>query len=232
VHSSGSRREVPGGAFRLQRPLARAEQSGWVAAAVFALSTGFFAFAYFTRKTPDAAAGFRSHRHSRTCRRCGSVTRWQAHRVANVHGLGALAAFGRCFTAEKVPARRGRFTILVPGWTTLSVFFRRRVKEGGLQRRTKYSANALRPMTMAATGARRVSSCTRRRVSGYRTLSHRCQRGAPTPATSLNSARHEITHRYPQFLPMGATSSIGSGARWKENTGIYAGSLDPKEKAA
>lgn len=54
--------------------------------------------------------------------------------------------------------------------------------------------------------------------------------GAPTAATRLNSARHEITHRYPQFLPDGRHFIYWAWSALEENTGIYAGSLDPKEK--
>src|SRR5207247_4727787 len=54
--------------------------------------------------------------------------------------------------------------------------------------------------------------------------------GAPTPATKLNSARQEITHRYPQFLPDGRHFIYWVWSALEENTGIYAGSLNSKEK--
>jgi hypothetical protein len=54
--------------------------------------------------------------------------------------------------------------------------------------------------------------------------------GMPTPATRLNSARNEIAHRYPQFLPDGRHFIYWVWSASEENTGIYVGSIDPKEK--
>jgi serine/threonine protein kinase len=54
--------------------------------------------------------------------------------------------------------------------------------------------------------------------------------GTPVPVTRLNSARQEISHRYPQFLPDGRHFIYWVWSALEENIGIYAGSLDPKEK--
>ena len=48
--------------------------------------------------------------------------------------------------------------------------------------------------------------------------------------TKLSSARHEIAHRYPQFLSDGRHFIYWVWSALEENTGIYAGSLDLKEK--
>ncbi len=54
--------------------------------------------------------------------------------------------------------------------------------------------------------------------------------GTPAPATRLNSARKEIVHRYPQFLPDGRHFIYWAWSALEENTGEYIGSLDPSEK--
>jgi Tol biopolymer transport system component/tRNA A-37 threonylcarbamoyl transferase component Bud32 len=54
--------------------------------------------------------------------------------------------------------------------------------------------------------------------------------GVPVPATKLNSERKEIVHRYPQFLPDGRHFIYWVWSASQENTGIYAGSIDPQEK--
>src|SRR4029077_7208051 len=42
--------------------------------------------------------------------------------------------------------------------------------------------------------------------------------GVPAAATKLNSARHEITHRYPQFLPDGRHFLYWVWSALEENT--------------
>jgi Tol biopolymer transport system component len=54
--------------------------------------------------------------------------------------------------------------------------------------------------------------------------------GTLAPATRLNSARKEIVHRYPQFLPGGRHFIYWVWSALEENTGEYIGSLDPAEK--
>jgi Tol biopolymer transport system component len=54
--------------------------------------------------------------------------------------------------------------------------------------------------------------------------------GAPVPVTWLNSGRNEIAHRFPQFLPDGRHFIFWVWSALEENTGIYLGSLDHKEK--
>src|SRR5580700_1100417 len=54
--------------------------------------------------------------------------------------------------------------------------------------------------------------------------------GAPAPATHLNTARKEIVHRYPQFLPDGRHFLYWVWSAIEENTGEYIGSLDATEK--
>jgi hypothetical protein len=46
----------------------------------------------------------------------------------------------------------------------------------------------------------------------------------------LNTARKEIVHRYPQFLPDGRHFIYWVWSALEENTGEYIGSLDAREK--
>jgi hypothetical protein len=54
--------------------------------------------------------------------------------------------------------------------------------------------------------------------------------GPSAPATHLNTARKEIVHRYPQFLPDGRHFIYWVWSALEENTGEYIGSLDAREK--
>jgi len=54
--------------------------------------------------------------------------------------------------------------------------------------------------------------------------------GARAPATLLNTARNEIVHRFPQFLPDGRHFIYWVWSALEENTGEYIGSLDATEK--
>jgi Tol biopolymer transport system component/predicted Ser/Thr protein kinase len=53
--------------------------------------------------------------------------------------------------------------------------------------------------------------------------------GTPQPLTVLDPARQENSHRYPSFLPDGRHFLFTARSSQKENTAIYAGSLDSKE---
>ncbi len=52
---------------------------------------------------------------------------------------------------------------------------------------------------------------------------------APTPATELDGSRKQTSHRWPSFLPDGRRFLYFSRATQKEAEGIYVGSLDSKE---
>ena len=53
--------------------------------------------------------------------------------------------------------------------------------------------------------------------------------GTPQPLTTLDSGRQENSHRWPSFLPDGRHFLFTARSSEKENTAIYAGSLDSKE---
>jgi len=53
--------------------------------------------------------------------------------------------------------------------------------------------------------------------------------GSPIPITILDSARHDETHRFPEFLPDGKKFIYLSRSNTDENTGVFIGSLDSKE---
>jgi serine/threonine protein kinase len=54
--------------------------------------------------------------------------------------------------------------------------------------------------------------------------------GTPIVVTSLNAARQDIAHRFPQFLPDGRHFIYWVWSTVEANTGIYLGSLNPKER--
>lgn len=54
--------------------------------------------------------------------------------------------------------------------------------------------------------------------------------GEPRPVTLVDASRQEIFHAWPQFLPDGRHFIYLVQSALPENTGIYAGSLDSKEK--
>ncbi|MCA1602594.1 MAG: protein kinase, partial [Acidobacteria bacterium] len=53
--------------------------------------------------------------------------------------------------------------------------------------------------------------------------------GAPTPLTTLDASRKEVSHAYPRFLPDGRHFLYLARSAQRENEGIYVGSLDSKE---
>ena len=53
--------------------------------------------------------------------------------------------------------------------------------------------------------------------------------GTPQQLTALNLERQENSHRWPSFLPDGRHFLFTARSSLKENTAIYAGSLDSKE---
>ena len=54
--------------------------------------------------------------------------------------------------------------------------------------------------------------------------------GEPKPVTQLDASRQENSHRWPQFLPDGRRFLYFNASGQPEQQGIYAGSLDLKEK--
>jgi serine/threonine protein kinase/Tol biopolymer transport system component len=54
--------------------------------------------------------------------------------------------------------------------------------------------------------------------------------GAVTPATKLDAARGEVTHRWPQFLPDGRRFIFYVRSTIQANSGVYVGSIDSGEK--
>ena len=53
--------------------------------------------------------------------------------------------------------------------------------------------------------------------------------GSPEPITTLDTSRQENSHRWPHFLPDGRHFLFTARSNVKENTAVYAGSLDSKQ---
>jgi Tol biopolymer transport system component len=210
----------------------------WIAAtAIVSLITGVLTFAYFARKTPDAAVARFSF---------APPFKTEAIEVA-VSPDGKRIAFAEPFvsalwlrsvdslTAEKVSGTDGA---LRPFWSpdgrSIGFF------SGGSLRRVDFSGAQTSVQTIITSTALSLyagGAWSQEGVILYQpeqtgTGLYRVpvNGGAPAPATSLNSARKEIVHRYPQFLPDGRHFIYWVWSASEEYTGIYAGSLDPKEK--
>jgi len=54
--------------------------------------------------------------------------------------------------------------------------------------------------------------------------------GAPTPVTTLDESRKETAHQWPYFLPDGRHFLYLARSVQRENTGVYVGTLDSKER--
>jgi hypothetical protein len=54
--------------------------------------------------------------------------------------------------------------------------------------------------------------------------------GAPTPVTTLDESRKETAHQWPYFLPDGRHFLYLARSVQRENTGVYVGALDSKER--
>jgi Tol biopolymer transport system component len=207
----------------------------WIAAtAIASLLAGVFALAYFTRKTPDAAAVRFSFAPPFKANALDVAVSHDGRRIAFAdagRGSDLWLRSVESLTAEKLPGTEGAWRPLwSPDGRSLGFFNGglRTVDVGSRQSPVQAVASVNSEFGFAwspegiflytpegtGTGLYRVAA------SG----------GAAAPATRLNSARHEITHRYPQFLPDGRHFIYWVWSASEENTGIYAGSLDPKEK--
>ena len=142
----------------------------WIAAtAIASLIAGVFAFAYFTRKTPDAAAARFSFAPPFKADAVDVAVSPDGRRIAFADADGGSALWLRSvdsFTAEKLPGTDGAVR---PFWSpdgrSLGFFSNglKRVDFSGGQSSVQ-TITSLAIRLTGAPGARRASSCTRRRV--------------------------------------------------------------------
>jgi Tol biopolymer transport system component/predicted Ser/Thr protein kinase len=207
----------------------------WIAAtAIVSLIAGVFAFAYFTRKTPDAAATRFSFAPPFKANVLDVAVSPDGRRIAFAAADGGSALWLRSvdsFNAEQLPGTDGAMR---PFWSPdgrslgfFSGFRLKRVEANNRQSPVQTLTSAAFPFGGAWSPEGLLYSPEATGTGLYRISA---DGGAPVPVTRLNSARQEIAHRYPQFLPDGHHFIFWVWSALEENTGIYAGSLDPKEK--
>jgi len=206
---------------------------GWIAATIAILIAGVFAFAYFTKNAPDAAAARFSFAPPFQATSLEVAVSPDGRRIA--FGNGGTELWMRSvdsFTAEELPGTAGAFR---PFWSSdgRSIGFL-----SGLQLKTMDAGNRESPVHTLSSGSVYRSGGAwspegilySPEATGIGLYRIPVNGGVSVPVTKLNSARHEIAHRNPQFLPDGRHFIYWIWSTSEENTGIYAGSLDPKEK--
>jgi Tol biopolymer transport system component len=221
------------------RPKAPAPVNGnnkwiWIAAIAMVIA-GVFAFAYFTRQLPDTAAARFSFSPTFQAKALDVAVSPDGRRIAFADTTGGSALWLRSidsFTAEALPGTDGAIR---PFWSfdgrSLGFFSSRQLRRVEASDRQ----SPVQTLTLAPYGNNGGTWSPQAILFSPEASStplYRISSGgeAPAPVTRLNAARHEIAHRYPQFLPDGRHFIYWVWSALEENTGIYAGSLDPKEK--
>jgi Tol biopolymer transport system component/DNA-binding winged helix-turn-helix (wHTH) protein len=134
-------------------------------------------------------------------------------------------------TAEPVPGTEGAYSLFwSPDSRSLGFFAGRKLKtvelHGGPPRALCDASDVLRPVgTWNSDGVIVFNSQDRRGL--YRVA---VTGGEAWPVTTLDPARQEVQHLWPQFLRDGRHFIYLVRSALAENTGIYAGSLDSKER--
>jgi len=134
-------------------------------------------------------------------------------------------------TAEPVPGTEGAVSLFwSPESRSLGFFADEKLKRSDL--------NGALPQILcdASTDVRPVGTWSRQSVILFNSFDRPglfqvpAHGGEPRPVTLVDASRHEIFHAWPQFLPDGRHFIYLVQSALPENTGIYAGSLDSKEK--
>ena len=134
-------------------------------------------------------------------------------------------------TAEPVPGTEGAHSLFwSPDGRSLGFFAGGKLKtvelHGGPPRALCEASDATRPIgTWSRDGVILFNSFDRRGLYRVAVTS-----GKATPVTTLDPVRQEVLHLWPQFLPDGRHFIYLVQSTRPENTGIYAGSLDSKER--
>ena len=221
----------------------RSRQVWIVAATLASLTAAAFAFAFFTRRTPEAnivrfsfAPPFQADAFNVAVSPDGTriaLTDVVVPGSVNIAGSALWLRSSDSLTAQKLPGTDGATS---PFWSPdgRSLGF---ASHHGLQRldfsEGQTATRTLTPFAVYPSGG----AWSPHDVILYQPVSSGsglyrvpANGGVPAPATMLNSARKEIAHRYPQFLPDGRHFIYWVWSAQEDNTGEYVGSLDPQEK--
>jgi eukaryotic-like serine/threonine-protein kinase len=208
-----------------------------VLGAVAVLIAAAFAFGYFTRRTSDAAVVRFSFAPPFQAGALDVAVSPDGTRIAFTEANEGSAVWLRSIdslTAQKLPGTEGAAS---PFWSPDGRSLGFLTFRDGL-RRLDLSSEQTPPRTVTSFAGGSWGGAWsphgvmlfQLRQTGTGLSSVPASGGAPAPATRLNSARKEISHRYPQFLPDGRHFIYWVWSVLEENTGEYVGSLDPAEK--
>jgi len=224
---------VPQDAVSVAVPPRRILLLGTVAV-VALLIAGVLAFAYFTRKTPEAAAARFSFAPQFQATALDVAVSPDGKRIAFAHSNDRSSIWLRSvdsFAAEELP---GTDQAVRPFWSPdgLSLGFfssnRLRTMQVGNRQSPVQTLTSAYELSGGAWSPEGILYSPQATGMGlYRIPANG---GASVPVTRLNAERNELSHRYPQFLPDGRHFIYWVWSTSDEYTGIYAGSLDPKEK--
>jgi eukaryotic-like serine/threonine-protein kinase len=212
-------------------------RSKWVwigAIAIVSLIAGLFAFAYFTRKAADTPVARFAFAPPFKALAIDVAVSPDGKRIVFAGGGSALWLRSvDSLTAEQLPGTDGAFR---PFWSpdgrSLGFFSGdnrlRKVEVSNRQSSVQTLTSAAFSNNGGAWSPEGILYSPE--ITGTGLYRIPADGGTPVPVTTLNSARYEISHRYPQFLPDGRHFIYWVWSGLEENTGIYAGSLDPNEK--
>jgi len=207
----------------------------WMAAAtVAALIGAAFAFGYFTHKVPDLGAVRLSLIPPANADDFDLAISPDGSRIALADGTGLWLRSMASLTAQKLP---GTDEAIRPFWSpdgrSLGFITPDGVKkldlgggQGTVQRVTPFMGYFFGGGALNQQGVLLFQPDE----TGSGLYQVAASGGQPSPATKINPARHEIAHRYPQFLPDGRHFLYWVWSATEENTGVYIGSLDQEEK--
>jgi len=214
---------------------------GWIAiTAILSVTAGVLAFAYFTRKVPETPAAHFAFAPPFNGEGLDVAVSPDGKRIAFADFNGRSALWLRSvdsLNAEQLQGTEGAVQGAVrPFWSpdgrSLGFFADgnklKRVEAGNRQSRVQTLASGAYPFNGGAWGLEGILYSPETTGAGLYLMS--ANGGAPVAVTRLNAARHDIAHRFPQFLPDGRHFIYWVWSAAEENTGIYVGSIDPKEK--
>jgi Tol biopolymer transport system component/predicted Ser/Thr protein kinase len=212
--------------------LGRANRA-WVAVAAVSILLAGLAFAYFTRRPPDSAVVRFSFEPPFKAGGLDVAVSPDGTQIAFCGDSGLWLRRMDSFTAQELPGTEGA---LRPFWSPDGRQLGFVVQGDGVKRMDlRGGQNSVQRITSFASFA--GGSWSQQGVilfqpeqTGSGIYRVPVGGGTPSPVTSLNAARREISHRCPQFLPDGRHFIYWVWSQLEENTGAYIGSLDPDEK--
>jgi serine/threonine protein kinase len=207
----------------------------WIAvAAIVSLIAGVFGFAHFKRNVQDIPVARFTFAPPSKADAIDVAVSPDGKRIAFASADGGSALWLRSidsFDAEQLPGTEyANHPFWSPDGRSLGFFNDSRLKTveaSNRQSQVQTLTSTAFPLNGGAWGPAGILYSPEATGAGLYLIS--ANGGEPVQVTRLNGARHEIAHRFPQFLPDGRHFIFWVWSASVENTGIYAGSLNPKE---